>query len=679
MKSPKYGIIPAGLLLLASAAHTFGIEGLTLSLQCSNVVLSWPSTPGENYIVQYRPTLDPSTPWETLTSSWAADPTTNITYFVHSNIVQNPNCGGEGLDMMAEQREVPEVASEPLAIPMVMPANGEGIAVPLIIYPPGFNLSGFLIFDPSTGEWVSGKGYKVKSQGTDGASPDVPDPGGDGGGDGGGATNAPAPAPGFYEVVQDGVRISNGSMEALTNGVVSNSIDIAFEAGNAANDGTGTNVAGNLDSAMLVIDGAEYAGDGVIEWPRQTSPWTLNFDSAYLQNGSHTLQIEVSWKNPDSTDNNYQYFTRYSDPVSIVVSNQISYPNWEPEVGELGISAYFLQTVFTNVPWTIDIYDVNSNLVQTLTNITTDGSISAYWNMVDNNGVTRTNADLDPKFDAIVTVYDAPTTKHTPKKKQRKNNWPAHGVWTVAYQDFFKFEYSANNLMQGTLNSYANTAAKYGGYYLYYPPAGQTNDIGQTYPMRYQKTNHFDASITPAALALDTQLLESFLSNSNSRNFFFDGHGNGSSFAGIASGALQGMIKQRYRFVMIDACSSATGDVDKAFGINGPGTFAGTYYESTGIRPAGYCGYSRDVFYAVGGPVNHNGVTYDDTIPDDVPYFISNFLFYWDLENQGLQEAIDDGGQNLSPVDGQYREDYWKIFGYNELGIDQVNHGTDTW
>jgi hypothetical protein len=206
------------------------------------------------------------------------------------------------------------------------------------------------IFDPSTGEWVSGKGYKVKSQGKDGASPDVPDPGGDGGG----ATNAPA--------------------------------------GNAANDGTGTNVAGNLDSAMLVIDGAEYAGDGVIEWPRQTSPWTLNFDSAYLQNGSHTLPIEVSWKNPDSTDNNYQYFTRYSDPVSIVVSNQISYPNWEPEVGELGISAYFLQTVFTNVPWTIDIYDVNSNLVQTLTNITTDGSISAYWNMVDNNGVTRTKA-----------------------------------------------------------------------------------------------------------------------------------------------------------------------------------------------------------------------------------------------------------------------------------------------
>ena len=115
--------------------------------------------------------------------------------------------------------------------------------------------------------------------------------------------------------------------------------------------------------------------------------------------------------------------------------------------------------------------------------------------------------------------------------------------------------------MQNSLNSYANTAGQYGGYYLYYPQSGQTNDIGQTYPMRYQKTNHLDTNITATAIALDTQLLERYLTNSNSRNFFFDGHGNGTSFATISSAALKPMIKQRYRFVMIDACSSANGNL----------------------------------------------------------------------------------------------------------------------
>lgn len=78
-------------------------------------------------------------------------------------------------------------------------------------------------------------------------------------------------------------------------------------------------------------------------------------DTAYLGNGNHTLQIEATWQNPDNSDGNNVFISRDSDSVSITVSNQISYPSWEPEVGEAGISAYFLTTVFTNVGWTIDI------------------------------------------------------------------------------------------------------------------------------------------------------------------------------------------------------------------------------------------------------------------------------------------------------------------------------------
>src|SRR6266404_4870379 len=92
----RQGVLGAVMLFLASAVQTFAIEGLQLSLQCSNVVLSWPSVEGETYIVQYRPTLDVSTPWQTLASSLPADVGTNLTFFTHSNIVQHPNCGGGG-------------------------------------------------------------------------------------------------------------------------------------------------------------------------------------------------------------------------------------------------------------------------------------------------------------------------------------------------------------------------------------------------------------------------------------------------------------------------------------------------------------------------------------------------------------------------------------------------------
>jgi len=600
------GAVAASLLC---AINAVAIDNLQVSIQSSNVVLTWPGDPYQYYIVQYRPDLTSTNGWLTLTSSLPGDPTMNMTTFVHSNAVQFGSVASSG------------------------GTNGS--------ITPG----------------SSGSGTATNTSGSVGL--------------------------GMYQVVQDGVRISDSSMFALTNGILTNCLNIAFEAGNAANDGTGTNVLGDIECAFLQIDGMKFAGDGgVLGSPTNSSLWHFSMDTAYLLNGSHTLQVGVTLQNPDNSDGNHVNITRYSDPVTITVSNTISYPNWEPEIGEAGISAYFLQTTCTNSNWQIDIYDVSNRLAQTLTGTTDDtGAIEAYWNMVDTNGVTRTNADVDPEFNAIVTVAD-PMKAFTPKKRQRKNNWPDHDRWTVAYQDFFKFEYSANNYMQSSINNYANTAARYGGYYLYYPQTGQTNDVGQTYPMRYQKENHPDPSITSTATFLDEQLLRRYLSDTNSRNFFFDGHGDPHSIAGIDPVLLKVSVQHRYRFVMLDACSTANGDLDEVFGIHGPGKFALTYYHNTGIRPGAFCGYDKDVIYATGGQVTYNGVTYDDTIPDDVPFFIYNFLFYWDanLEGERLQDAISNAADNLpNPGGPDYREYHWQIYGYDDLRIDECNHKTDTW
>jgi hypothetical protein len=667
------------LAIFVSAVQAYAIEGLKLSVQCSDVVLHWPSTEGKNYIVQYRPTLDPSTPWQTLTSALPAATGTNVTYFVHSNIVLYPVCDGGSFSMMMSGSSGSEdTLTEEPSVPMAKLADGSGSPAPVSLYPQGFDFSNFLIFDPVSGQWVSGVGFSGFNSST--FSADDLDPITGGGAAGGSPDTSSPPDTGFYQVVQDGVQILDSSIFVLTNAVLSNTVNVAFEAGNAANDGTGINLLGARQCVVTLIDGAKFPGDGGILGSPTNTAWLFALDTAYLNNGSHTLQLAVTWINPDNSDGSHINITRYSDPVSITISNEIYYPNWEPEVGEAGISAYFISTIYTNVGWTLDIFDVNSNLVQTLTNFTADGNIEAYWNMTDTNGIIRTNADVDPEFTSIVTVYDDPVTKKIPKKKQRPKNWPDHGKWVIAYQDFFKFEYSQNNYMQGVLNTYANTTAQYGGYYLYYPQPGQTNDIGQTYPMRYQKVNHPDTNITQITTFLDDQMLRQFLSNTNSRNFFFDGHGYANSLADIDSTLLKATIQHRYRFVMLDACSTATGDLDDAFGIHGPGRFALTYYENTGIRPGAFCGYNADVPYADGAPVTVNGVDYDDTIPNDVPFFISNFLFYWSTYNETLQLAISDAKQNLPHPDGYLgRESHWVIFGYDDLKIDYYNHATDTW
>ena len=71
----------------------------------------------------------------------------------------------------------------------------------------------------------------------------------------------------------------------------------------------------------------------------------------------------------------------------------------------------------------------------------------------------------------------------------------------------------------------------------------------------------------------------------------------------------------------------------------------------------------------------------DDTIPWQVPGFITNFLFFWDpdLIEYGLLSAINNAKSGLPAVRGQSREDYLAIHGCFNLHIDEVNHRWDTW
>ncbi len=676
----KFAVIIAALAVsLTASLKTFAVEGLQLSLQCSNVVLSWPSIPGQNYIIQYRQTLDPSTPWQTLTNLYPGDWTTNVTVFVHSNIVQHPNCGGTGGGSLAaiSMMDSDVAAPVPPPVPMAVRADGSGPAVPLTLFPPGFDLSTFVIFDPSTGEQVSGAGFTRTAATLDSSGLPAPLDGGSGGG-----TNSVAPPEtGFYQVIQDGVQIASSSLTNLTNGPLSDIVNIKFEAG-YADPNNGTNLIDTLSGATLLVDGAKYAGDGAYISAPSDYPWQFALDTARLPNGDHWVQVQVFWFDPASAEDGTEgmYPSRYSDSVMITVSNAVSYPQWEEDIGEAGTNvAYFLQTTCMNADWSLAIYDVNSNLVQTLTGHTDDGTIEAYWNMMDSSGVMRTNADVDPEFSSVITVAD-PITKPTPKKKRVKNDWPDHGVWTVAYLDYFKHFYDPNSDMIGHINEFTLTAQKYGGYWLYYPPAGSTNDVGQTYPLRYQNSKHTDEVVTSAQITKDSAMLKAMLSNTNSRNFFYRGHGGPDQVGYVSASELSKVIKHRYRFVLLQACDTADGQLDHAFGIKGPGQFDIPDYQKSGLRPAAFMGNHGESAFANTGRETINGVPYDGRIPWQIPYLYYNFLFYWDADLMGwsLYDSMGEAMMDMPSVSGWGSQDQpgacLKIYGYPFLHIDEYNY-----
>lgn len=81
--------------------QAFAIEGLQVSVQNTNAVLSWPSDANETYIAQSLPTLNSTSGWVTLTNYYPADANSNVTYFVDPNPVNfgfmtNGGSGGSG-------------------------------------------------------------------------------------------------------------------------------------------------------------------------------------------------------------------------------------------------------------------------------------------------------------------------------------------------------------------------------------------------------------------------------------------------------------------------------------------------------------------------------------------------------------------------------------------------------
>jgi hypothetical protein len=440
-------------------------------------------------------------------------------------------------------------------------------------------------------------------------------------------------------------------------------------------------------------------------------------DTATLSNGVHTLQVEGGWFVPSEANMSSGYELAYSQPITIYVTNELSYPNWDGDAGD-GWASFDVQSAHPDVDWEIDIYNYYDYLywyygytdtvtpIQVATGSTTNGMIDYQWNLTDTDGNVRTNLDTDPAFFSFTYTSwsgdgglsdDSQVHANTPSgggSAQRPNPlkqndiWPSDGgYWVVAYQDMLRNAYDDGSLMPAMFNSWLDMAGDANPIF-YQTPVGGTN--AQTFPIRYNSfTNNAFANTNSyynLGVFYDDEAFNQMLHDSRARNLYVYGHGGGDFMAGLELAEVNATPMHRYRFVWLDGCSTANGSWDKAFHINGPGIFSPTYYQSIHKRPALFVGHTQDIPYARLGSTSHNGITYDGTIPSSVPYFRSNIVFDWWEENATFRGALDYSLDTTpaivppiifqsGPVKGATYNpgDYMQIEGCDQMGWNQYN------
>ena len=534
------------------------------------------------------------------------------------------------------------MASAKPSVPMAMPANGSGGAAPLAIYPPGFDMSGFIIFDPATEEWVSGDGYVINTPSVNPAYAGGIQPMDDSGGE-----SDSGPYTGFYRVVREGAHLFGVTNGMIFSGVVTIPVEVA-------------NDSGDLMSLSLTEADSPVSDVSIATAPFQ-EPLQLEMDTTQMSNGVHQISASARWD-----DTNGGLWEADSPPISVTVSNEISFENWMPSFGELGNSLLIRATsAHTNTDWYIDVYDSQYSYIGTFGGHTDDGDISVVWNLIGPYGEPHTNDNFFIFY--ISTEYVDPVT---PPIYKVTDPWSGPGAWVAVEQHAWDSTYDHEILY-----------AELGGF------VGAAQNAGwQVNPSPYQGTYgiapyalHFGASDPQGDT--DWQAFRDALYTPSSRNLVYFGHGGpdglgqnpantnrfitateiASRLHTIPAGQTN---RHAFRFVFLDGCSTAKGNLPEAFGILHREVFDLDEYTAASLRPSAFVGWSADkwITFLWGIYLNYDHV-----------YFIQHIQIQM-LLGWGLQESIDYAAHAPDVHWAFVWLNQMQVYGYYDLHIGQYNN-----
>ncbi len=605
------------------------IEDLKISVVVSNVVLSWPSAETESYIVQYRPSLTDTNGWQTLATDWPADSGTNLTFFVHTNAVQNPVGGGSYMAMASGGGLSSLSSATATLLPLMLlaiPTNGLGSAVPLALYPPGVDLSKFLIYDPVTDLLCSSAEYtaslssrlQTTEAGLDGGFFPTPMENS--------SSTLAEPETGFYRVVRTGVHLVG-----ITNGtVLSGTISLRFEFGNPDTNRSIDQVFLTDNDSDSTIPGSSFLNFTLNPLGSASGVW----DTLQGTNGIYALQLGALLDDGSvATDT----------PITVTVSNVIYTPDpWN--VGGVAIYGGF-KTIFTNGDWHLDIYDDQDTYLGYL-----DGTIDAdgYCNYpgIPGPGFSLDNTDgngnQNPSTSYLMVMAARPETTppstHTSvtDKVFIEPAWNYYTRAVVCYEQIFQSWQPGADEVRLMVNAIWNVEEVF-----------HQNRLG-TFVMPYEIQGSNEWAVVTNSSNLGWVGVS---------DFFYFGHGSSTklgSGAGLTLAAVQKLLannfsdpltatnRHPYRFVFLDGCNTADGDWPQAFGIpKKQGMSVADFTQKRGIRPRAFMGWNRKK--VVGTGILSGGSLF----PPHMEY-IGKFWDWWGNGGSGgrnVSDAIDQAKQ----------------------------------
>ena len=670
-------------LFFGSCCFSHAITNTVIYVSGTNIVLSWPSVGYETYLIQYRQTLNATDSWSQLTNDYYAN-STNMTTYTLYGLASPPAGSGSGGGTGGGSPPSPDMAMSRTAmsdIPMAMPTNGSGSAVPLAIYPPGFDLSGFTIFDPTTGESVSGSGYTISaSPMASGATPM----------DGGGGftpddltNDVSGPETGFFRVFHipdwlvsfDGYQFGGPTF-----------IPVDYAAPDAPTN--------EIESSTILINGqqsdyAQFIPDDI----GGTTYWGQGIYFDRMPNGTNTIQLITSVRQSDTVDDNTINMVFSNAPQNIVVANSVTYTNWDDLIWQNTNYTFQAQSSTTNVNWEIDIYDVNGDYVNSGTGYSSDGNISWTWDLTDYTGASRSDSDTDPDFYPYLTINPSESGGDVHANSGSSPSpmpavaapYPSQGGWIVCYMDDFYTDgttnYSyANSYYSSGIDSIVGAAAEWSLPVEKFPIA-----YGSTYTQTNRNTSWSN--------------LASWIYYPQYRNLYYSGHGSANvigcdentvdssnnitggiflpnSKAGLTASAIHDNVAfnpngaRPYRFVFLDGCNTANGNFAAAFGIPQQALTGGWYFSDSNtrhIRPSAFMGWN----VTVGGDKSWGTVQGYWTFRE---YWIADWA---NTDQEILDNAIDIARDTSGWVAPAMVDTHLVTTGDTELEYLQYNYGGD--
>ena len=532
---------------------------------------------------------------------------TNVTFYVHFNIVQYPLVLG-GVTKGSNISPLTSANSTSSGVPMVMPANGSDSAVPLMLYPPGFDLSGFVIFDPVTGDWVSGAGYSVipaNSAPTEDIQP-MDDSG----------TNS-APTAGFYRVVRDGVHFYGLTNGTVLSGTVQFPIEMALD---STDEIAGITFYDVNTSAPLLGASTGRAG----------SQWVLDWNTSKSFNGDYNIYAEVDFVSDIPVTN---------VPVMVTVSNVISFPNYFSQV--FGNQMWIYAETIPNAAYQLDIYDENTNYLGSFSDYADSGGyISFLWDLTDGNGNTYDSTNFYGVFTVDTSSLSGMSSNISAKSLNagsanfqtvslthktfgskvgangaypnggsspsasanqfwvKEPRWVPNNNWVVAYGLF-----SSDSAVQAADENMiiGGPGGEWGGV------LGTLDQYGLNGNISPGNSAQNGTVFTLQDQASRTNLL-GYLADYRYENFYFFGHGNNSAIGAyngyiltldqIADALLNVPLSYQiihaayhpYRFVLLDGCDTGAGNLCEGFAVPAM-TVSTNFFATAGVESRSFVGF----------------------------------------------------------------------------------------